>query len=180
MLVALIALLFGDSLTSGFVLMGTLLLGAALGLPVLLNALLNRLLGRSRSVLGQWFLADCRQQLPALSLALMALLLALAANIGAGSMTSGFRQTFTNWLEQRLTAELYLNPQNPAQARDMQTWLSSQPSVTAVLPNWQVSIQLQGWPADLFGVIDHPTYRQHWPLLQSAAGDPWEIGRAHV
>ncbi|MEB0079126.1 FtsX-like permease family protein [Pseudomonas sp. CCI3.2] len=174
MLVALIALLFGDSLTSGFVLMGTLLLGAALGLPVLLNALLNRLLGRSRSVLGQWFLADCRQQLPALSLALMALLLALAANIGAGSMTSGFRQTFTNWLEQRLTAELYLNPQNPAQARDMQTWLSSQPSVTAVLPNWQVSIQLQGWPADLFGVIDHPTYRQHWPLLQSAAGDPWD------
>lgn len=36
----------------------------------------------------------------------MALLLALAANIGAGSMTSGFRQTFNHWLEQRLTAEL--------------------------------------------------------------------------
>jgi putative ABC transport system permease protein len=172
--VALIALFFGDSLTSGFVLMGTLLLGAALGLPVLLNGLLNSLLGRSRSVLGQWFLADCRQQLPALSLALMALLLALAANIGAGSMTSGFRQTFTHWLEQRLTAELYLNPTDPAQARDLQTWLSQQPSVTAVLPNWQVSVQLQGWPADMFGVVDHPTYRQHWPLLESASGDPWD------
>ncbi|WP_297844938.1 FtsX-like permease family protein [Pseudomonas sp.] len=172
--VALIALFFGDSLTSGFVLMGTLLLGAALELPVLLNGLLNRLLSHSRSVLGQWFLADCRQQLPALSLALMALLLALSANIGAGSMTSGFRQTFTHWLEQRLTAELYLNPTDPAQARDLQTWLSQQPSVTAVLPNWQVSVQLQGWPADLFGVIDHSTYRQHWPLLESASGDPWD------
>lgn len=172
--VALMALFFGDSLTSGFVLMGTLLLGAALGLPVLLNGLLDTLLGRSRSVLGQWFLADCRQQLPALSLALMALLLALAANIGAGSMTSGFRQTFTNWLEQRLTAELYLNPANPAQARDMQIWLGQQPTVTAVLPNWQVPVQLQGWPADVFGIIDHPTYRQHWPLLQSASGDPWD------
>ena len=124
-------------------------------------------------MLGQWFLADCRQQLPALSLALMALLLALAANIGAGSMTSGFRQTFNNWLEQRLTAELYLNPQNPAQAEQISTWLARQPLVQAVLPTWQVAVQLQGWPADVFGVVDDPTYRQHWPLLQ-AASTPWD------
>ena len=172
LLIAILALVFGDSLASGFVLMAALLLGAALGLPVVLNGVLKAVLGRSRSVLGQWFLADCRQQLPALSLALMALLLALAANIGAGSMTSGFRHTFNNWLEQRLTAELYLNPQNPAQADALQTWLVQQPLVQAVLPTWQVAVQLQGWPADLFGVVDDPTYRQHWPLLE-AATDPW-------
>ncbi|MCD5976261.1 ABC transporter permease [Pseudomonas quasicaspiana] len=171
---AMAALLLGDSLAAGFVLTGGLLLAAALGLPVLLNGLLNALLGRSRSVLGQWFLADCRQQLPALSLALMALLLALAANIGAGSMTSGFRQTFGNWLEQRLTAELYVTPQNAAQAPEIQAWLVQQPKVSAVLPNRQVSIQLQGWPADLFGVVDHSTYREHWPLLEAASGDPWD------
>lgn len=170
---ALAALIWGDSLASGFVLMAGLLLGAALALPVLLSALLSPLLGRSRSVLGQWFLADCRQQLPALSLALMALLLALAANIGAGSMTAGFRQTFNDWLEQRLSAELYLNPSNPAQAREMDRWLRQQPNVAAVLPNWQVSVTLQGWPAEVFGVIDHPYYRQHWPLLDASAGDPW-------
>lgn len=173
-LVAVLAGLFGDSLALGFVLMASLLLGAALGLPVLLNLLLDTLLGKSRSVLGQWFLADCRQQLPALSLALMALLLAMAANIGAGSMTSGFRQTFTHWLEQRLSAELYINPQNPAQAAPLQQWLSQQPLTSAVLPNWQVSLQLHGWPAELFGVIDHPHYRQHWPLLESASGDAWK------
>lgn len=173
LVIALLALLLGDSLAAGFVLMATLLLGAALGLPVMLNGLLKALLGRSRSVLGQWFLADCRQQLPALSLALMALLLALAANIGAGSMTSGFRQTFTHWLEQRLTAELYLNPQNPAQSAQLQSWLEVQPLVQTVLPTWQVAVQLQGWPADLFGVIDDPTYRQHWPLLQ-ALSNPWD------
>jgi putative ABC transport system permease protein len=164
----------GDSLISGFLLMATLLIGAALALPVVLDALLNLLLHRARSVLGQWFLADCRQQLPALSLALMALLLALAANIGAGSMTAGFRQTFSDWLEQRLTAELYLNPQNPTQARELHGWLMQQPQLTAVLPNWQVPIQLQGWPADVFGVIDHPTYRQHWPLLEALGDKPWE------
>jgi len=173
LLIALLALWWGDSLAAGFVLMAALLLGAALGLPVLLNALLKVLLGRSRSVLGQWFLADCRQQLPALSLALMALLLALAANIGAGSMTSGFRLTFNNWLEQRLTAELYLNPHNPAQAEQLNTWLTQQPLVQAVLPTWQVAVQLQGWPADVFGVVDAPTYRQHWPLLEAARA-PWD------
>ena len=171
--IALVALLWGDSLASGFVLMAGLLLGAALALPVLLSGVLNQLLGRSRSVLGQWFLADCRQQLPALSLALMALLLALAANIGAGSMTAGFRQTFNDWLEQRLSAELYINPSSPAQAREMSTWLKQQPLVTAVLPNWQVAVTLQGWPADVYGVIDHPYYRQHWPLLDASGGDPW-------
>ena len=180
-LIALAALVLGDSLTSGFVLMASLLLSAALGLPVLLDALLKALARRKpapgQSVLGHWFLADCRQQLPALSLALMALLLALAANIGAGTMTSGFRETFGNWLEQRLTAELYVTPQDPAQAPELQAWLNQRADIAAVLPNWEVSTQLQGWPADLFGVIDHVTYRQHWPLLQSAtsaAGDPWD------
>ena len=173
LVIAVLALWLGDSLAAGFVLMAALLLGAALALPVLLNGLLKAVLGRSRSVLGQWFLADCRQQLPALSLALMALLLALAANIGAGSMTSGFRQTFTHWLEQRLTAELYLNPQNPQQAEQLKAWLTRQPLVQAVLPAWQVSVQLQGWPAEVFGVVDNPTYRQHWPLLE-AADAPWD------
>ena len=173
-LIALLALVFGDSLATGFMLMAALLIGAALALPVVLNSVLNRVLRRSRSVLGQWFLADCRQQLPALSLALMALLLALAANIGAGSMTAGFRETFSDWLEQRLTAELYLNPQGAQQAEQMHGWLLQQPQPTAVLPNWQVALQLQGWPADLYGIIDHPTYRQHWPLLEALGDQPWD------
>ncbi|MGE8068396.1 FtsX-like permease family protein [Pseudomonas sp. NPDC089569] len=172
--IALLALLRGDSLASGFALLASLLLGAALALPVVLDVALNGLSRRRRSVLGQWFVADCRQQLPALSLALMALLLALAANIGAGSMTAGFRQTFNDWLEQRLSAELYLNPQSPAQALELHTWLKQQPSLTAVLPTWQVAIQLQGWPVDVFGVIDHRAYRQHWPLLDAVGDQPWD------
>ncbi|MBP0944106.1 FtsX-like permease family protein [Pseudomonas alliivorans] len=171
--IAATALYLGNSLLAGFVLISALLLGAALGLPVLLDKLLSVLLARSRSVTGQWFLADCRQQLPALSLALMALLLAMAANIGAGSMTSGFRETFNSWLEQRLTAELYVSPQNPAQAEPLQAWLSQRPEIKSVLPNWQVPVQLHGWPADLFGVIDHSTYRQHWELLDASA-DAWD------
>jgi hypothetical protein len=73
------------------------------------------------------------------------------------------------------TAELYLNPQNPAQSRELHTWLKQQPQLTAVLPNWQVAIQLQGWPVDAFGVIDHPTYREHWPLLEALGDNPWIV-----
>ncbi len=164
----------GNSLLSGFIMVAAILLSAALGLPVLLDAVLGTALQHTRSVLGQWFVADCRQQLPALSLALMALLLALAASIGAGGMTSGFRQTFGDWLDQRLSAELYVTASNAEQAQDLYTWLAQQPAVSAVLPDWQVSLRLKGWPADLHGVVEHRHYRDHWPLLAASAGDAWQ------
>ncbi|AYC31576.1 FtsX-like permease family protein [Pseudomonas cavernae] len=172
-LLALAALLGGNSLIAGFVLLAALLLAAALSLPLCLNLLLEGLLPRCRSPLAQWFVADSRQQLPGLALALMALLLALAANIGVGSMTEGFRQTFAGWLDQRLAAELYLTPQDPQQALAIGAWLARQPQVSAVLPSWRVELQLQGWPAQLSGILDHPAYRAHWPLL-SASPDAWE------
>jgi putative ABC transport system permease protein len=36
-----------------------------------------------------------------------------------------------------------------------------------------VAVQVQGWPADMSGVVDDPTYRQHWPLLEAARA-PWD------
>jgi putative ABC transport system permease protein len=172
--VAVLAGLFGNSLAAGFVLMGSLLLAAALGLPVLLSGLIGFVHKRPLGMLGQWFLADCRQQLPGLSLALMALLLALAANIGAGSMTQGFRQTFNGWLAQRLSAQLYVRPQAPGQAPALQRYLQAQADVEKVLPGWEVDIRLQGWPAELAGVEDDSLYREHWPLLESLPGNPWD------
>ena len=150
--VALLALVFGERLEAGFLGLAALLLGAALALPVCLNLLLEALLPRCRTALTQWFVADSRQQLPGLALALMALLLALAANIGVGSMTAGFRQTFTSWLDQRLAAELYLTPADAAQAEAIQAWLAGQAPVRAVLPSWRVELSLQGWPAQLTGI----------------------------
>ncbi|MEX6504332.1 FtsX-like permease family protein [Pseudomonas zhanjiangensis] len=171
-LAALLALLLGDNLVLGFVGLTALLLGAALALPVGLNRLLEAWLGYCRRPLLQWFVADSRQQLPGLSLALMALLLAMAASIGVGSMTAGFRQTFSGWLDQRLAAELYLRPQNAEQAQAIESWLAQQTQVRALLPSWRVELQLQGWPVQLSGIREHPYYREHWPLL-SAVEDAW-------
>ncbi len=166
---------WGNSLAAGFSLLACLLLAAALALPVLLELLLACLARLpSSSASGQWFLADCRQQLPGLSLALMALLLAMATNLGASSMTQGFRQTFDHWLEQRLVAELYLHPNDAAQTARVQAWLQQRPEVQAVLPEREQDVTLQGWPVQVHGVVDDPLYREHWPLLEQAAGNPWD------
>ena len=172
-LAALLAWAFGDSLGSGFVLLGGLLLAAALALPLLLDALLRVVPGGGRSPLAGWFVADARQQLPALSLALMALLLALAANVGAGSMTEGFRQTFTGWLDQRLAAELYVRPQDQAQADAVLEALEAEPSVRATTAVVDLELDVGGGPVELAGIPDDPLYRVHWPLLQ-ATDDAWD------
>ena len=160
---------FGDSLLSALAMLAALLLAAALLLPALLDAALARLLRHCRGVLSEWFVADSRQQLPALSLALMALLLALAASVGVGSMTEGFRRTFGGWLDQRLAADLYLMPRDTAQGLAIGAWLEGRPGVEALLPSWRVDLRLQGWPVQLQGIVDHPVRRRHWPLLEQRA-----------
>lgn len=162
---------FGSGLVVGFSVLGGLLLGAALLLPVLMAlflALMQRLTARP---IAEWFWADTRQQLPGLSLALMALLLALSANIGVGTMVSSFRLTFTGWLDQRLAAELYVTAREEREAADLRAWLTGR--VDAILPIWSVSGDIGGAPAEVYGVADDRTYRDNWPLL-ARTPDTWD------
>lgn len=161
----------GEGLVAAFALVAAVLLAAALALPPLLGAAVA-LAGRAaRGVLAQWFWADTRQQLPGLSLALMALLLALAANVGVGTMVASFRATFTGWLDQRLAAELYVTGRDEAEAAAIAAWLA--PRAEAVLPIWHVEGLVAGMPGEIYGVADHPTYREHWPIL-AALPDAWD------
>ena len=162
---------FGHGLVAGFAVLGGLLLGAALILPVLLGAITHQAARRARHVLVEWFWADTRQQLPGLSLALMALLLALATNVGVGTMVASFRTTFVGWLDQRLASELYLTTRSDEEAARITEWLA--PKVDAILPIWHAETQLIGAPAEVYGVADHATYREAWPLL-SATPDVWD------
>ncbi|MNM92670.1 outer membrane-specific lipoprotein transporter subunit LolC [compost metagenome] len=159
----------GQGLVSAFITVAALLLACALLLPALLDSVLAWAARGCRRPLSQWFIADSRQQLPALSLALMALLLALAASVGVGSMTEGFRKTFVGWLDARLSADLFVTPRDTAQGLQISEWLKQQPAATVVLPGWRVETQLQGWPVQVQGVIDHPAYRERWPLLDQHA-----------
>jgi putative ABC transport system permease protein len=127
--------------------------------------------GRARGPVAQWVWADMRAQLPGISLALMALLLALAANIGVGTMVGSFRATFTGWLDQRLAAELYVTAESAEQARDVVAFLGERSD--AALPILAVEAELEGAPGELFGLLEHPTFRLNWPMLD-AAPDVWD------
>ncbi|WP_409293012.1 ABC transporter permease [Pseudomonas sp. KCJK9058] len=166
LLLALGCGVFGAGLLGAFAMLAGLLLAAALLLPALLDRVLAWLARRCHRPLAQWFVADSRQQLPALSLALVALLLALAASVGVGSMTEGFRKTFVGWLDLRLSADLYVTPRDTAQGLQIVGWLKQQPVASVVLPGWRADMQLQGWPVQVQGIVDHPAYRTRWPLLE--------------
>ncbi|HET6389790.1 ABC transporter permease [Hyphomicrobium sp.] len=173
LLIAVIAFFFGDSLLAGFVMMAGVLIGSALLLPLALASFLRAAERRAHGALAGWFWADSRQQLSSLSLALMALLIALATNVGVGTMVDGFRKTFTAWLDQRLVAEVYFEAANTADARRIQAWLEKRPEVSAILPAWRTETRLAGLPVEVFGFKDHATYREHFPLL-SATGAVWD------
>jgi putative ABC transport system permease protein len=167
----------GDSLIAGFAVLAALLLGAALGLPVVLGFALHLGQHSTRRPLAAWFWADSRQQLSGLSLALMALLLALAVNVGVSTMVESFSKTFIGWLDGRLAADIYLNASDDAQAAEIKAWLRQRPEVSAILPGARSDVQIDGWPVEILGFADHATYRDRWPLLQSAA-DVWDRVRS--
>lgn len=167
---AALAWALGGGLAAGFAVLGGVLVGAALVLPALLAAALGVAEGRARGPVARWFWADGRQQIGGLSLALMALLIALAVNVGVGAMVESFRRTFTDWIDRRLAAELYVGGRDTAEGAAMAEWLADRPEVTAVLPVWRAASRLGGAPVEVYGFRDHATYRDGWPLLAAAPG----------
>lgn len=154
--------LAGRGLLAGFATLGALLTGAALALPPVLAAVLALAARSARGPVSGWFWADTRQQLPGLSLALMALLLALSANIGVSTMVGSFRMTFLDWLDRRLSAEVYIRTDTAAEAALLQPWLDAR--ADAVLPRADTEVRLMGTPGTLEALSDHATYRADWPL----------------
>lgn len=168
--VALILAFTANGVAAGFALLAAMLIGAALALPLILSAVLSAASNRAAGVVSSWFWADTRQQLPGLSLALMALLLAMAANVGVSTMVSSFRLTFVGFLDQRLASELYVNAETPAQAVAIEAF--ARQNADAVLPIQSAEILIREQATDIFGNRDHATYRDNWKFLDGAA-DPW-------
>jgi putative ABC transport system permease protein len=170
---SLAALALGTGLAAGFAVMGGLLISAALTLPAALVAVLAFGRRHAHRPVTQWAWADGRQQLSGLSLALMALLLALAVNLGVGTMVESFRRTFVAYLDQRLASEVYVTARDDAQARAISAWASARPEVSAVLPIWRAESRFRDWPLEVYGFADHATYRDNWPLAATLP-DAWD------
>lgn len=168
---AVLLILRGEGLASGFALLAALLIGAALLLPFVIDGVLALGLAGARPGLRHWFWADTRQQVPGLSLALMALLLAMAANIGVSTMVSSFRLTFVGFLDQRLSSELYVRVDTPGQAVAFEKFAADRSR--AILPIVSVDQVVAGQPAEVLAARDDATYRENWRFLDATAA-PWD------
>tara|TARA_B100000963_G_scaffold334141_1_gene327087 strand:- start:604 stop:2982 length:2379 start_codon:yes stop_codon:yes gene_type:complete len=169
-----------DGLMAGFALLGALLIAAAVALPAFLAWCLRKFQKHANTPIWNWFWADTRQQLPGLSLALMALLLAVSANIGVSTMVSSFRLTFVSFLDQRLAPELFLQVTNKAQSSELKAFLSERG--LEVLPLMSTEAVISKQPAELFGIKIGDTYRENWRFLDTLE-NPWDtvqLGKAII
>jgi putative ABC transport system permease protein len=169
-----------EGLLAGFILLGCLLIGAALALPPLLGGLLTLVQKYTVAPVWEWFWADTRQQLPGLSLALIALLLAVSANIGVSTMVSSFRQTFIAFLDQRLAPELFVEVDTAEQSAALEMFLMNRQ--IEVLPLLKAQVVIADLPVDLYGIRVGQTYRNNWNFLDNTlnAWDVIERGKAVV
>jgi len=153
-----------EGLLAGFILLGCLLIGAALALPPLLGGLLTLVQKYTVAPVWEWFWADTRQQLPGLSLALIALLLAVSANIGVSTMVSSFRQTFIAFLDQRLAPELFVEVDTAEQSAALEMFLMNRQ--IEVLPLLSTQVVIADLPVDLYGIRVGQTYRNNWNFFR--------------
>lgn len=168
MALAAVLMVTAQGLMAMFALLGCLLIGAALALPALARIALRLCEARARGPVAGWFWADTRQQLPGLSLALMALLLAVSANIGVATMVSSFRLTFVAFLDQRLAPELFVQVETAQESAALSAYLAE--AGLESLPLMSTPAEIAGQPARLYGVEVGPTYRDNWAFLDADAG----------
>ena len=147
LLLAVLALLaygYIETVNQGFVVLGLALFAAAWVLPILLAlalSVLARLLP-GRLLLARWMVSDGWSQLPALRSAMMALLLALTANLGVGSLVDSFRSAFVGWLEVRQSADIYLRAPQISHAQliglpESSQWLADSHHRIGITTRWR-------------------------------------------
>ncbi|MGR9106000.1 MAG: FtsX-like permease family protein [Gammaproteobacteria bacterium] len=105
-------LLSGKSITYGFAGLMLLVLGCALLAPcflILLGALLYPPMLKLFGMLGALPLRSLKANLSRSGLAVAALLVAISATVGVEIMVASFRISVGAWLEQRLSADLYIS-----------------------------------------------------------------------
>ncbi len=138
--------------------LGVLVVSIPLYLPKTLSVLANECERRTRSGLMQYLFAELRELISPLSLAMMALLLAVTANIGMNTLVGSFESTLKQWLEQRLHADIYVSPAQ-GEIANVESALERFEGVETVYKQYYVEDNLQGLPT-LLGTKDKDTLEQ--------------------
>ncbi|KAA8681118.1 ABC transporter permease [Vibrio gigantis] len=150
--------------------LGILVVSIPLYLPKTLSVLANWSEQRTKSGLIQYLFAELRELISPLSLAMMALLLAVTANIGMNTLVGSFESTLKQWLEQRLHADIYVSPAQ-GEIANVERALEQSENVETVYKQYYVDDNLQGLPT-LLGTKDKDTLEQTM-VFQSHVDEFW-------
>lgn len=151
--------------------LGVLVVSIPLYLPKTLSVLANWSEQRTQSGLMQYLFAELRELISPLSLAMMALLLAVTANMGMNTLVGSFEATLKQWLEQRLHADIYVSPAQ-GDIANVERALEQFENVETVYKQYYVDDNLQGLPT-LLGTKDKDTLAQTM-VLQSQLDNFWQ------
>lgn len=150
--------------------LGLLVVSIPLYLPKTLMVLAIWCEQRTRSGLMQYLFAELRELISPLSLAMMALLLAVTANMGMNTLVGSFESTLKQWLEQRLHADIYVSP-SQGEIANIELALEQFENVQTVYKQYYVEDNLNGLPI-LLGTKDKDTLEQTM-VFQSRLDDFW-------
>lgn len=142
-LLALVAVGFplSQHYNTSLILLALVTLAIPLLLPQLLHWAINGLQPLAKAGLWQYMVSETRELIAPLSLAMMAILLALSANIAMNTLVGSFERTLTTWLETRLHADVYLRPPSHQMAA-IQAHLAKDPRVSELYQQWQIEAKL--------------------------------------
>ena len=158
-----------STVTQGFVVLGLSLFAAAFVLPVWLAGAL-RLIERwlpNQAWKLRWAFSDAWAQLPQVRVAMMALLLALTANLGVETLVGSFRSALTAWLDQRLAADIYI--QDDSLRLDDFTEAGTAPWLVASHQRNGVQIRWGGRPTLIRGLNTRAPDSRELPLADANA-----------
>ncbi|GAA0787727.1 MULTISPECIES: ABC transporter permease [Pseudomonadati] len=123
-------------------LLGLVTVAIPLLLPMTINVGVKLLLPLMPKGIWHYVVAETKEIIAPLSLAMMAILLALCANISMNTLVGSFEVTLKQWLDTRLHADLYIKP-NPDVIPEINAWLQADPKITAIYQQWTTKAKLE-------------------------------------
>ncbi|MBB1319100.1 FtsX-like permease family protein [Shewanella sp. SR43-4] len=141
LLICTVGFAFTEQYRHSLVLLGIISVAIPLLLPQCLHWAVNLLSPFMPKGLWQYVIAETKEIIAPLALAMMAMLLALCANIAMNTLVGSFEITLKKWLDARLHADLYIRP-NPNQIDALILLLNNDPKVEAIYDQWTIDSNL--------------------------------------
>lgn len=129
-------------------LMGVVIIAIPLLLPLTIYKISQWLARLCPAGIWHYMIAETKELIGPLSLAMMAMLLALTANISMNTLVGSFEVTLKTWLESRLHADLYMRPASD-KILDINDFLDQNDKVTGIYNQWTINSTYQNMPIEL-------------------------------